>query len=618
MIRLSRCATVISSLLVVGGIAFSADAPAPVAVNEAAAKMTLPKGFQVSLFAGEPDVVQPIAFTFDDRGRLWVVESLSYPAWTTDGSEGRDRIVIFEDTDNDGRFDSKKIFWDKGTNLAGIEYGFGGVWLCATPNFLFLPDRNGDDKPDGPPQVLLDGWDLKAKHNVFNALTWGPDGWLYGANGILSNSKLGKPGTPEDKRIDFNCGIWRYHPTEHKFEVYAWGFTNPWGIDFDELGQMFITNCVIKHLFHVMPGGHYTRMFGQDLNTNTYELIESCADHIHWGGGKWTESRGGGGVHDKPGGGHAHVGCMIYQADNWPKQYQGRLFTCNVHGNRVNQDALKRYGSGYVASHGKDFLFANDTWFRGLELKYGPDGGVFMTDWSDTGECHDAKVEECEKGTGRIYKITYGTAARPTIGDLQKLSSLELARLQSHKNRWFADHARRVLQERAHDGKVDTAAVTHLKKLLDSQAKTPLRLRALWTLYSIGVFGDVDLLAILDDEDDAVRGWSIRLLAQGERESSRAIATLFEQMAASETSASVRLELAAALQRLPIEHRLPIASALSQHTDDSNDAHIPLMIWYGVEAAVPKDRTGSLQFIAKSKIPLLRQFAARRLAGSRN
>src|SRR5687768_17291558 len=223
------------------------DKPLPAA--DAPKKMTLPDGFRATLFAGEPDVVQPIAFTFDDRGRLWVVECLSYPHWIK-GKEGRDRVTILEDADGDGRIDKRTVFWDRGTNLSGIQLGFGGVWLCATPNLQFLPDRDGDDRPDGPPENLLDGWNIdKAQHNVFNGLEWGPDGWLYGCNGIQSASRVGKPGTPDDKRVPINCGVWRYHPTQRVFEAVAHGTTNPWGLDFDDYGEMFVTNCVIDHLF---------------------------------------------------------------------------------------------------------------------------------------------------------------------------------------------------------------------------------------------------------------------------------------------------------------------------------------------------------------------------------
>ncbi len=208
-------------------------------------------------------------------------------------------------------------------------------------------------------------------------LKWGPDGWLWGCNGILSNSRVGKPGTPENQRVAINCGVWRYHPTRAVFEAVAHGTTNPWGLDFDDLGEAFITNCVIPHLFHVVPGAHFQRMFGEDLAPNRYALMETCADHIHWAGGLWTDSREGKGKHGEAGGGHAHVGAMIYLGDNWPDRYRNDVFTCNIHGKRINRDRLERRGSGYVARHEPDFLMANDTWFRGLELKYGPDGAVY-------------------------------------------------------------------------------------------------------------------------------------------------------------------------------------------------------------------------------------------------
>lgn len=167
---------------------------APIPPAEAPAHMTVPPGFHVSLFAGEPDVVQPIAFAIDDRGRVWVAENFSYPHWQTDGKPGHDRILIFDDPDGTGHFKTRKVFADNLTNVSGLEIGFGGVWVCSAPNLLYIP-LGEDDKPAGPAQVLLDGWSLEARHNVFNRLTWGPDGWLYGCNGILATSHVGKPGT---------------------------------------------------------------------------------------------------------------------------------------------------------------------------------------------------------------------------------------------------------------------------------------------------------------------------------------------------------------------------------------------------------------------------------------
>jgi putative membrane-bound dehydrogenase-like protein len=577
--------------------------------QQAAARMQVPDGFHVSLFAGEPDLIKPIAMTFDERGRLWVVESHSYPNWLPPGQTGSDRVLILEDKAGKGHFDSCKVFLANGTNLSGIAVGFGGVWLCAVPNLLFVPFHPGEDKPAGPAQVVLDGWDLKARHNVFNTLVWGPDGWLYGCNGILSNSLVGPPTAPRDRRVALNCGVWRYHPTKKVFEAVAHGTTNPWGLDFDELGEMFITNCVIKHIFHVIPGAHYERMFGPDLNPHCYQLMESCADHIHWAGGDWTSSRGGQGAHSDAGGGHAHAGAMIYQGDNWPASYRGKAFMGNIHGNRLNVDVLKHQGSGYVSSRGFDILMAHDSWFRPLIVQSGHDGGVFVADWHDTGECHNYdKVHP----SGRIFKIVYGQPRREEV-NLSRRTDTELAGLLEHKNDWFARQARRLLQERATAGNLDAAIRPILREMLARKGDASRNLQALWTLQVIGGLTEADLLPLLKHDQVAVRGWAVRLLLEDRQASPPALAALAER-ARGDASPRVRLALAAGLQRLPLEQRWALAAALAQHAEDATDANLPLMLWYGVEPLPEADPARAVDLAAQSRLPLVRQFLTRRLA----
>ncbi|MDB5348826.1 MAG: putative rane-bound dehydrogenase [Planctomycetota bacterium] len=593
---------------------------APVASSESARRMTLPEGFTATLFAAEPDVHQPIAFTIDARGRLWVVENYSYPIWLG-GPQGRDRILIFEDTDGDGKHDKRTVFWDKGNNVTGIALGFGGVYVCATPNMLFIPDKNGDDVPDGEPVIKLDGWDTKAQHNMFNALTWGPDGWLWGCNGILSNSRVGKPGTPDHKRVPINCGVWRYHPTREVFEVVATGTTNPWGLDFDSHGEAFITNCVIPHLFRVTPGAHYQRMFGQDFNPHLYGLMESCADHVHWDTVQiWSDIRklGVTPTTDRAGGGHAHAGAMIYLGDNWPDRYRDTLFTCNIHGHRVNNDILERKGSGYVAKHAKDFLLANDDWFRGLEMKYGPDGAAYLTDWSDTGECHENDADNAHRENGRIYKISFGNP-KPVKVDLAQLSDEELVRLQIHKNDWYARTARRLLQERAAAGKSMEAVHTGLRAIFGSDDEVSHKLRALWTLHATGGLSPKSGPELLAHKNEYVRSWAVRLLVDEKSPDPEAL-RIFQTMAAVDPSPLVRLSLASALQHLPMVGHPPadtarwnIASSLAEHAEDANDASLPFMVWYGMEPLVVSDRSRAARLMTTFKIPILRRYLARRI-----
>ena len=161
--------------------------------------MTLPDGLTVTLAASEPDIIKPIAFTMDWRGRLWVVESHVYPVRKPEG-QGTDRIYIFEDTDGDGKLDSKKVFMDTLNLVSGIEVGMGGVWVGAAPYLLFIPIDEKTDKPAGPAEVVLDGWGYHDTHETLNSLHWGPDGWLYGTHGVFTHSNVGKPGTPDKDR----------------------------------------------------------------------------------------------------------------------------------------------------------------------------------------------------------------------------------------------------------------------------------------------------------------------------------------------------------------------------------------------------------------------------------
>src|SRR4051812_14648378 len=311
--------------------------------EDAAKAMTVPPGFSVTLFAGEPDVHQPIAFCFDHRGRLWGVEGYVYPRRhpekgpvLPDAEKAKgDKILIFEDTDGVGKFDKRTVFMEGLSLVSGIEVGFGGVWVGAAPYLLFIPHDEKTDKPAGEPKILLDGWGYRDTHETLNSFIWGPDGWLYGCHGVFTYSNVGKPGTPEKDRKPINAGIWRYHPTKNEFEVFANGTSNPWGVDWDENGQSFLTSCVIPHLYHVIQGGRYERQGGTHHNPYTYDDIKTIADHRHYVG---ANPHGGNGRSDTAGGGHAHAGLLIYQAESWPEPFRGKIFMNNIHGQRLNMD----------------------------------------------------------------------------------------------------------------------------------------------------------------------------------------------------------------------------------------------------------------------------------------
>jgi putative membrane-bound dehydrogenase-like protein len=580
--------------------------------EKAAAAMTVPEGFSVQLFAGEPDVQQPIAFCLDDRGRLWVAEAYSYPIRRKDG-EAKDRIVIFEDTDGDGKFDKRTVFMEGLNLVSGLEVGFGGVWIGAAPYLFFVPCKEGDDKPSGPPQVLLDGWAYQDTHETLNTFRWGPDGWLYGCHGVFTHSRVGKPRCPDDQRTRINAGIWRYHPTRHEFEVFAHGSSNPWGLDFDPHGQAFIEACVIPHAYHIVQGGRYQRQAGTHFNPYTYADIQTIADHLHWqGANQWAGANSSG----SSGGGHAHCGLMIYQGGAWPEEYRdNKLFMGNIHGHRFNMDILSRKGSGFVASHGADFLQANDAWARLINLTYGPDGNVYFIDWYDKQACHTTNADIWDRTNGRIYKLSY-RGTKPVAVDLAKWTDVGLVDCLWKKNEWFVRHGLRLLQERAERGVLNRDLIL---KALDHMAfgRTDdlQRLRGLWALHVTGGLTAEGIAKALADKSEYVRAWALQLaLEKGE-----ASADLLQRMAVmarEDESPVVRLYIASGLQRISPERRWDILEGLLSHAEDASDPNLPCMDWYAAEPLGSTDPAKALALAGRAKLPTLLGFMVRRVAAS--
>jgi putative membrane-bound dehydrogenase-like protein len=585
----------------------------------AVAAIRLPPGFRATLFASEPDVRQPIALATDHRGRLWVAENYTYAEQRTNfDARLRDRIVILEDVDGDGRFDKRTLFWDQARRLTSIEIGFGGVWAMSPPNLLFIPDRNKDDVPDQAPEVVLDGWnDDTVRHNIANGLRWGPDGWLYGRHGILASSHVGAPGASPDQRTGLNCSIWRYHPTRRTFEVVCHGTTNSWGMDWDEHGQLFFINTVIGHLWHSVPGSHYQRMYGEDFNPYLYELLPQSADHFHWDTAEvWSEIRSKGVTPgtNRAGGGHAHCGMMIYQGGLWPKQYHNTVFTVNLHGLRINNDRLARRGAGYVATHEPDFFITTDPWFRGSEVTASADGNMFVADWSDIGECHEN--DGVHRSTGRIYKISFDHSSASnaiwtpgrdlTTGDDATLVGWQLA-----GNEWVVRHARQILQERSAAG-IDLSRVhDELRGMFVQPATERQKLRILWALYVSGGATETWLLEQLRNPSEHVRAWAVQLLCDDVQPSAAARAA-FRKLAVQESSGLVLQFLASSLQRTPLEERCELAERIAAHADFAMDPALPLMVWYGLEPAVPHSPERAVALARVTPSAKIRQFIARR------
>ncbi|MEM6779696.1 MAG: PVC-type heme-binding CxxCH protein [Planctomycetota bacterium] len=623
--------------------------------DDAAASMTFSLGedrsdqhandFNMRVLASEPQVRNPIDIAWDSRGRLWVAENYTYARRELHFRDDlRDRVIVLTDTDLDGQVDDRQVFIDTVDKLTSVEIGRGGVWLMAPPRLLFVPFANVSQadvvlKPDGPARVVLDGFTVADQnyHNFANGLRFGPDGWLYGRCGGSCPGRVGKPGTPDDQRTAIEWGIWRYNVDTEHFEVICHGTTNPWGHDFNEVGELFFINTVNGHLWHAIAGAHFKRPFTLDPNAMAYELIDQHADHYHFDTGKsWTASRHG--AASDFGGGHAHSGMMIYQDKAWPPSLRGDLFTCNFHGRRINREHLTRRGTGYVGTHGPDFMQAADPWFRGMELSAGPDGCVVVADWSDLGECHEHTG--VHRNSGRLYRITPSAeryaeseSSRAVLNRLERLNSdIDLARFIISDRRWFSHQARLRLTELARTGKDVSAEIQVLNNhFRDTTTPTAERLRCLWTLDAVDATNVDEMLHCWrHDPSEAVRVWALRLLTQhwpiddcygrttagrqalnGGVIDRRVLEAVITHHSTAISSPLVIREMASTLQRLPEQSRSEIAATLAAEGDFANDHNLPLLIWYGVMNLADDDPRDLLQIARASQLPMLTRLLTR-------
>lgn len=565
--------------------------------SEAQKEFSVPEGFEMRLFAAEPDVVNPIGMTWDDRGRLWIAELYEYPLGATPGKKPRDNVKILEDTDGDGLADKVTVFAD-GLNLAtGILLGNGGVYVGQAPHLLFLEDTDGDDVADKR-TVLMTGFGLEDRHELLNGFTWGPDGWMYMTHGVFTHSKVKDPEKPNVPEVILTAGVGRFHPPTKRFEVFAEGTSNPWGVDFDKFGNAFVSACVIDHLFHLAPGGIYVRQAGSPPHPYAYEQIPSIVDHRHFRA--------------------AYAGVQVYEGDQYPEEYRGTIFMGNIHDSSVHQDRLTPTGSTFKASFMKDFVRSKDGWFRPVSCQVGPDGALWIMDWYDKYPCYqnaNADPEGVNRTHGRIWRVVYTgdnpgapIPPRPSGLDLGNATSTQLVETLAHRNVWHRRTAQRLLSERR-----DSKAKAPLAALLKSGAALESRLAALWSLHGASLLDNSILDASVSDNDAAIRTWVARLT--GERgETSERIMERLETLA-SDSDDSVRLAVATAVRQFTsgsltlntpstasVENEIvgPILSALVRHPESAKDPLIPFMVWMAAEPLIAQDPVPVLDWLAEN------------------
>jgi putative membrane-bound dehydrogenase-like protein len=525
------------------------DAPPGPALSpaEAVAKMTVPEGFTVEVVAAEPQIMNPVAMTFDERGRIWVTESFEYPR--REPGPGRDRIKILEDTDRDGSVDKVTIFAE-GLNIpSGIAVGHGGVWVANSPDILFLQDTDGDDKADKQ-EVVVTGFGRDDTHELPNSLTWGPDGWLYGLNGVFNPAKVEHKG----KTYEFTCALFRIHPKTRDFELFCEGTSNPWGVTWDREGSAFISACVIDHLWHLTETGYYIRQ-GGPYPPFTWP-IGSIVDHKHQKA--------------------AYCGITYFDSDAYPEQYREKLYMGNIHGACLNCDVLERAGSTYFAKPDPDFLSANDAWFMPVVQKVGPDGCLYVLDWYDRYHCYqDANrdPEGIDRAKGRLYRVRYQETPRAAAFDLAKETDAQLIERLHSPNIYFRDIAQRLLTERG------TSRSELAVLVLDDSAPRKARMHALWALVGGGPLDEAFHVTLLHHPDATFRAWGVR--AAGNMK--QVPATVRDAVAkqADDSSPDVRLQVVIAAPKLDGLDPLPILFQVLQSSGD--DELLPHIVWNNLQ-----------------------------------
>ena len=561
--------------------------------RETLKKLKVPDGLELQLVASEPAIRQPVCINFDERGRLWVVQYLQYPFPAglkivkydehlravfdkvppppPNHIPGADKVTILEDQDSDGYFETSKDFVTGLNIVTSALPGRGGVWVMNAPYLLFYPDKNGDDMPDGPPEVHLEGFGLEDTHAVANSLTWGPDGWLYGAQGSTCTATV--------RGIRFlGQAIWRYHPVTREFELFAEGGGNTFCVEFDRKGRLYSgTNWGNQRGLHFVQGGYYVKGWGKHgplTNPHAYGFF----NHMPHDGDQARFS-------------HSFI---IYEADALPEKYLGKLVGIVPLHNRVQVSELISDGSTFKTRDTERVVESSDRWFRPVDIKSGPDGSIYLADWYDIRLSHVDPRDNWDRSNGRIYRLTPAGRVVPSAPlDFTKVSNDALIKTLSNPNKWSRQQALRLLYDRG-----DKALTPKLVESLKQQTGQPA-LEALWAVNACGGFDDTVALAGLRHVDEHVRAWSVRLIVD-RKEVSEQVAQRLTTMARDERLLTVRSQLAASARRLPPAPALALVRELAARDLDASDPHIPLLIWWAIEKHAVAQREKLLEIFGGS------------------
>ncbi len=550
-------------------------------------KFTMPDDIEITLCVQEPVITQPVYLTFDERGRMWVVQYRQYPFpnglkvtghdmyWrvTYDnwpppppplGAKGQDRVTILEDTDGDGQFESAKDFLSDLNIATAALPGKGGVWVLNPPYLLFYPDANADDVPDGDPEVHLAGFGLEDMHAVANSLMWGPDGWIYACQGSTCKASITQPGI-DKPAVDFSGqAIWRYEPTKKIFEIFAEGGYNNFGIAMDPAGRMFTgTNGGLIGVYY-MQGGYYWKNWGKHgphTNPYTFGYLPSMPDE---------SSRA-----------KLSQGMAWHERGGLPERYNNQLIVARVMQYRVDACQVTPDGSNFSAKELGPILSTEDTRFRPVDVKVGPDGALYIADWFDGNVTWQVSAEKytTDRDTGRIYRLASKGTPHYKPFDMTKESRDNLLGLLLDGNSWQNQMALRVLRERE-DLVAADMCMTAMMQTEDTRA-----LRGMWGLYAGARASEPTPKTSSPD----LQRWAVRLAGDDGDVKEKTRAYLLELADHPDTAPEVIAQIAATARRLPAGTALPLLQRLILRADSAEDPFTPQMVWWAVEENLARE-----------------------------
>ncbi len=606
-------------ILVLAVAVLSSEPPPPqktgLSPAEALARFVVPKDLEIQTVLAEPQIAQPVFLNFDERGRMWVVEYRQYPhpAGLTVVSRdkhwrvvydkvppppphhfhGKDRITIHEDTHGTGVYDKHSTFIEGLSIATSVERGRGGVWVLNPPYLLFYPTKTNADVPDGDPEVCLEGFGLEDTHSCANSLRWGPDGWLYAAQGSTVTGNVKRPGLDKNPVSSMGQLIWRYHPETRRYEIFAEGGGNTFGVELDAKGRIYSGhNGGDTRGFHYVQGGYYRKGFEKHGELSNPYAFGFFANMTHAKVPRFTHN------------------FVINEGGALPAAYRGEVFSINPLLGQVIQSAIKPEGSSFQTKDVANVVTSTDTWFRPVDIKLGPDGAVYVADFYDGHIAHLQHNEgQIEADNGRIYRLAAQGAKPFKPVDFSTKSTAELVKLLDSDNRWQRQTVLRLIGDRK-----DRSVIPLLTKTVQ-EGKGQLALEALWALNLSGGFDEAAALRTLDHADPFVRLWSVRLLGD-DRHVTPAVAAKLATRAAQEPDVEVRSQLACSAKRLPAADALPIVRQLLARGEDATDIHLPLLLWWAIEAKAESDRAAVLKLfdeVAPWRLPLVENHILERL-----